>query len=91
MSDKFLTEEDPIINNLINLLKVLKGSISIKTNDTLSLLCDRIDLKIRPKIDVGSIRMRYQVGQISADSFYMVLFTVSLMALQMIADIRVCV
>jgi hypothetical protein len=34
MSDKFLTEEDPLINNLINLLKVPKGSISIKTNDT---------------------------------------------------------
>ena len=34
MSDKFLTEVDPIINNLINLLKVPKGSISIKTNDT---------------------------------------------------------
>ena len=34
MSDKFLTEKDPIINNLVNLLKVPKGSISIKTNDT---------------------------------------------------------
>ena len=34
MSDKFLSEEDPLINNLINLLKVPKGSISIKTNDT---------------------------------------------------------
>ena len=34
MSDKFLTEEDPIINNLINLLKLPKGSITVKTNDT---------------------------------------------------------
>ena len=34
MSDKFLTEEDPLINNLIKLLKVPKGSISVKTNDT---------------------------------------------------------
>ncbi len=34
MSDKFLTEEDPIINNLINLLKVPKGSLTVKTNDT---------------------------------------------------------
>ena len=34
MSDKFLTEEDPLINNLINLLKVPKGSITVKTNDT---------------------------------------------------------
>ena len=34
MSDKFLTEKDPIINKLINLLKVPKGSISIKANDT---------------------------------------------------------
>ena len=33
MSDKFLTEEDPLINNLIKLLKVPKGSISVKTND----------------------------------------------------------
>ena len=34
MSDKFLTEEDPLINNFINLLKIPKGSISVKTNDT---------------------------------------------------------
>ncbi|MGA9940568.1 MAG: hypothetical protein WBP88_01095 [Nitrososphaeraceae archaeon] len=34
MSDKFLTEKDPIINKLINLLKVPKGSISIKANGT---------------------------------------------------------
>ena len=34
MSDKFLTEEDPIINNLLNLLKVPKGSVTVKTNDT---------------------------------------------------------
>jgi hypothetical protein len=34
MSDKFLTEEDPIINNLINLIKVPKGSVTVKTNDT---------------------------------------------------------
>ena len=34
MSDKFLTEVDPIINNLINLLKVPKGSLTVKTNDT---------------------------------------------------------
>ena len=34
MSDKFLTEEDPIIKNLINLLKLPKGSITVKTNDT---------------------------------------------------------
>jgi hypothetical protein len=35
MSDKFPTEEDiPLINNLVNLLKVPKGSIAIKTNDT---------------------------------------------------------
>ncbi len=34
MSDKFLTEEDSLINNLINLLKLPKGSISVKTNDT---------------------------------------------------------
>ena len=34
MSDKFLTELDPIINNLINLLKVPKGSLTVKTNDT---------------------------------------------------------
>ncbi len=34
MSDKFLTEEDPFVGNLINLLKVPKGSIRVKTNDT---------------------------------------------------------
>ena len=34
MSDKFLTEEDPLINNFINLLKIPKGSIRVKTNDT---------------------------------------------------------
>ena len=35
MSDKFLTEENnPLVNNLINLLKVPKGSITIKTNGT---------------------------------------------------------
>jgi hypothetical protein len=34
MSDKFLTEEDPLIINLINLLKVPKGSIIVRTNDT---------------------------------------------------------
>jgi hypothetical protein len=34
MSDKFLTEEDPLINNFINLLKIPKGSIGVKTNDT---------------------------------------------------------
>ncbi len=34
MSDKFLTEEDPIINNLINMIKVPKGSVTVKTNDT---------------------------------------------------------
>ena len=34
MSDKFLTEEDPLVNNLVNLLKVPKGSITVKTNDT---------------------------------------------------------
>ena len=34
MSDKFLTEVDPIINNLINLLKVPKGRLTVKTNDT---------------------------------------------------------
>lgn len=33
MSDKFLTEGDPMINNLINLLKLPKGSLSVKTND----------------------------------------------------------
>lgn len=33
MSDKFLTEENPIINNLINLLKVPKGSLTVKTKD----------------------------------------------------------
>jgi hypothetical protein len=33
MSDEFLTEEDPMINNLINLLKLPKGSLSVKTND----------------------------------------------------------
>ena len=34
MSDKFLTEEDPLVNNLVNLLKLPKGSITVKTNDT---------------------------------------------------------
>jgi hypothetical protein len=34
MCDKFLTEENPIINNLINLIKVPKGSVTVKTNDT---------------------------------------------------------
>ena len=34
MPNKFLTEEDPLLNNLVNLLKVPKGSISVKTNDT---------------------------------------------------------
>ncbi len=35
MSDKFPTEENiPFVNNLINLLKVPKGSITVKTNDT---------------------------------------------------------
>ena len=34
MSNNFLTEEDPLINNFINLLKIPKGSISVKTNDT---------------------------------------------------------
>ena len=34
MSDKFLTEEDPLVNTLINLLKIPKGSISVETSDT---------------------------------------------------------
>jgi hypothetical protein len=34
MPDKFLTEEDPLLNNLVNLLKLPKGSITVKTNDT---------------------------------------------------------
>ena len=34
MSDKFLTEQDPLINNFINLLKIPRGSISVKTSDT---------------------------------------------------------
>jgi hypothetical protein len=35
MSDKFPTQEDiPLVNNLVNLLKVPKGSITVKTNDT---------------------------------------------------------
>ena len=35
MSDKFLTEEDiPLVNNLVSLLKVPKGSITVKTIDT---------------------------------------------------------
>ena len=35
MSDKFLTEENILlVNNLANLLKVPKGSITVKTNDT---------------------------------------------------------
>ena len=35
MADKFPTEEDiPLVNNLVNLLKVPKGSIPVKTNDT---------------------------------------------------------
>jgi hypothetical protein len=34
MSDKFTTEEDvPFVNNLVNLLKVPKGSITVKAND----------------------------------------------------------
>jgi len=34
MSDKFPTEEDiPLVNNLVNLLKVPKGSITVKAND----------------------------------------------------------
>ena len=35
MSDKFTTEKDaPLVNNFVNLLKVPKGSITVKTNDT---------------------------------------------------------
>jgi hypothetical protein len=35
MSNKLPTEEDiPLVNNLVNLLKVPKGSITVKTNDT---------------------------------------------------------
>ena len=34
MSGKFLTEVDPIINSLINLLKAPKGSLTVKTNGT---------------------------------------------------------
>ena len=34
MSDKFLTEEDPLVNNLVNLLKVPNGSITVTANDT---------------------------------------------------------
>ena len=34
MSDKFPTEQDiPLINNLVNLLKVPKGSVTVKTDD----------------------------------------------------------
>ena len=34
MSDKFPTEQDiPLVNNLINLLKVPKGSVTVKTDD----------------------------------------------------------
>jgi hypothetical protein len=34
MSDKFPTEEDiPLVNNLVNLLKVPKGSIRVEAND----------------------------------------------------------
>jgi len=34
MSGKFLTEVDPIINSLINLLKAPKGSLTVMTNGT---------------------------------------------------------
>ena len=34
MSDKFPTEQDiPLVNNLVNLLKVPKGSVTVKTDD----------------------------------------------------------
>ena len=34
MSDKFPTEQDiPLVNNLVNLLKVPKGSVTVKTED----------------------------------------------------------
>lgn len=34
MSDKFPTEQDiPLVNNLVNLLKVPKGSVMVKTDD----------------------------------------------------------
>ena len=33
MSDKFTTEEDPFVNNLVNLLKLPKGSITVRAND----------------------------------------------------------
>ena len=50
MSDKFLTEEDPLVNTLINLLKIPKGSISVETNDTpafsLEFLGDKVLLDI---------------------------------------------
>jgi len=51
MSDKFATEEDiPLINNLVNLLKEPKGSITVKTNDrpafSLEFKSDRVLLDI---------------------------------------------
>ena len=34
MSDKFPTEQDiPLVNNFVNLLKVPKGSVTVKTDD----------------------------------------------------------
>ena len=46
MSDKFLTEKDPMLNKLINFLKVPKGSISIKANDTLAFSLEFQDDKV---------------------------------------------
>lgn len=46
MSGKFLTEVDPVINSLINLLKKPKGGLTVKTNDTQAFSLEFRDDKI---------------------------------------------
>jgi hypothetical protein len=86
MSDKFLTEEDPLINNFINLLKILKGSISVKTNDTPAFTLEFQGDKVLLNITDASF---FNFGEESDDiGFFSKLKTAKELA-QVLADNRV--
>jgi hypothetical protein len=86
MSDKFLTEEDPLINNFINLLKIPKGSISVKTNDTPAFTLEFQGDKVLLNITDASF---FNFGEESDDiGFFSKLKTAKELA-QVLADNRV--
>jgi hypothetical protein len=86
MSDKFLTEENPFINNFINLLKIPKGSISVKTNDTPAFTLEFQGDKVLLNITDASF---FNFGEESDDiGFFSKLKTAKELA-QVLADNRV--